>query len=99
MANIKSVAKRARQAEVRHLRNKAVKTSLKTYAKRVRVAVQAGDKVQAEAELQSFSSKLDKAAKRGVIHKNQAGRRAGRLQLAINKMGVTAGDAATASAA
>ncbi|MDR2372951.1 MAG: 30S ribosomal protein S20 [Bifidobacteriaceae bacterium] len=75
MANIKSQIKRNRQNEKRRLRNKAVKSELKTYVRRTREAIAAGDKDAAAEALRTATRKLDKAAAKGVIHKNQAANR------------------------
>lgn len=75
MANIKSQIKRIRTNEKARLRNKSVKSELKTHVRKVREAVAAGDKESAEAALQTASRKLDKAAGKGVIHLNQAANR------------------------
>ena len=75
MANIKSQIKRNRQNEKRRLRNKSVKSALKTAVRKFNEAVQAGDATGAEALLRDASRKLDKAASKGVIHKNQAANR------------------------
>ena len=75
MANIKSQIKRIRTNEAARLRNKAVKSELKTYIKRFRVAADAGDAEAAQVALAAASRKLDKAASKGVIHKNQAANR------------------------
>ena len=72
MANIKSQIKRIKTNEKARLRNKAVKSSLKTAIKRFRVAAEAGDRDTATVELRSASRALDKAVSKGVIHKNQA---------------------------
>ena len=72
MANIKSQIKRNRQNEKRRLRNKAVKSSLKTAIRKFNAAVEAGDTAAAEALMRDASRKLDKAVSKGVIHKNQA---------------------------
>ena len=75
MANIKSQIKRNRQNEKRRLRNKSVKSSLKTAIRKFNEAVQTGDQTAAEALLRDASRKLDKASSKGVIHKNQAANR------------------------
>ncbi|MGH3328745.1 MAG: 30S ribosomal protein S20 [Streptomycetales bacterium] len=72
MANIKSQIKRNRQNEVRRLRNKAVKSSLKTAIRKFHAAADAGDVDQATLLVHDASRKLDKAAGKGVIHRNQA---------------------------
>jgi len=75
VANIKSQIKRIKTNEKARLRNKAVKSELKTYVRKVREAVAAGDKEAAATALQAASRKLDKAVSKGVIHKNQAANR------------------------
>ena len=75
MANIKSQIKRNKQNEKRHERNKAVKTGVKTAVRKFREAAEAGDKEQAIALGRDAAKKLDKAASKGVIHKNQAANR------------------------
>ena len=75
MANTKSAAKRARQAVTRSKRNASVISSLKSSQKKVQAAVSAGKTEDAQAAYKRFSTELDKAAKRGVIHKNSANRR------------------------
>ena len=75
MANIKSQIKRNRQNEKRRQRNKAVKSSLKTAIRKFHEAAEAGD-VEKAVELQRAAARqLDKAASKGVIHKNQAANR------------------------
>ena len=75
MANIKSKIKRIGTNEKARQRNVAVKSQLKTHVRRVREAVAAGDKDAAQSALLAASSKLDKAASKGVIHQNQAANR------------------------
>jgi small subunit ribosomal protein S20 len=75
VANIKSQIKRNRQNEKRRLRNKAVKSSLKTAIRKFNEAVANGDAATAEVLLRDASRKLDKAAGKGIIHKNQAANR------------------------
>ena len=75
MANIKSQIKRNRQNEVRRQRNKAVKSSVKTYVRRFHEAADAGERETALERLQVATRELDKAASKGVIHKNQAANR------------------------
>lgn len=79
MANIKSQIKRIRTNEKRRVRNQAVKSELKTYVRKTREAVDAGDKEAAEKALQVASRKLDKAVSKGVIHRNQAANRKSKL--------------------
>jgi len=75
VANIKSQIKRNKQNEKRHERNKAVKTGLKTAVRKFREAAEAGDAAKAKELANDAAKKLDKAASKGVIHKNQAANR------------------------
>ncbi|RFA14313.1 30S ribosomal protein S20 [Subtercola boreus] len=75
MANIKSQIKRIGTNAKAHERNKAVKSELKTAIRAVKSSVAAGDREKAAAALTLASKKLDKAASKGVIHKNQAANR------------------------
>jgi small subunit ribosomal protein S20 len=75
VANIKSQIKRNKQNERRHERNKAVKTNLKSAVRKFRELAETGDKDAAVAAGREASRKLDKAASKGVIHKNQAANR------------------------
>lgn len=75
MANIKSQIKRNKQNEKARERNKSVKTGLKTAIRKFREAVEAGDKDNAVSLAREATKKLDKAASKGVIHKNQAANR------------------------
>lgn len=86
MANIKSQIKRIGTNEKARLRNKAVKSELKTYVRRVREAVVAGDKDAATSALQLASKKLDKAVSKGVIHANQAANRKSALAKAVGAL-------------
>jgi len=78
MANIQSAAKRARQTQSRTLRNKSVLTGIRSQQKKLAAAVASGDATKVQEELRLLSSRLDKAAKRRVIHKNLANRRKSR---------------------
>ena len=72
MANIKSQIKRILTNKKSQDRNKAVKSEVKTAVRATRTAIAAGDKAAASTALLTASKKLDKAAAKGVIHKNQA---------------------------
>ena len=78
MANIKSQKKRNRQNEVRHERNKAVRSELKTRVKAARGAVETGSEDAPEA-VRVAQKRLAKAGAKGRIHKNQASRRTSRM--------------------
>lgn len=75
MANIKSQIKRNRQNEKRRLRNKSVKSSLKTAIRKFHEAAESGDLAKATELMRDASRKLDKAVSKGVIHRNQAANR------------------------
>jgi small subunit ribosomal protein S20 len=86
VANIKSQIKRNRTNERARLRNKSVKSSLRTTIRKFREAAEAGEKEKAAELLVSTSRKLDKAASTGVIHKNQAANKKSALARAYNKL-------------
>lgn len=86
MANIKSQKKRVLTNEKAHKRNVAVKSALKTAIRATREAITAGDKAAAQDAFAVAAQKLDKAAGRGVIHKNQAANRKSGLAVAINAL-------------
>ncbi|MDP9822405.1 30S ribosomal protein S20 [Nocardioides massiliensis] len=75
MANIKSQIKRNKQNEAARERNKAVKTNLKSAIRKFREAAAAGNADEARTLAATAARKLDKAASKGVIHKNQAANR------------------------
>jgi small subunit ribosomal protein S20 len=75
VANIKSQIKRIKTNERARQRNVAVKSALKTSVRRFRTAADAGDKETAITALRTASKALDKAASKGIIHKNQAANR------------------------
>ena len=75
MANIKSQIKRIKTNEKARLRNKSVKSSLKTAIRKYREAAEAGDVAAATTLMRDASKALDKAASKGVIHANQAANR------------------------
>lgn len=79
MANIKSQMKRNRQNERLRERNKAARSTLKTQLKRVRESAEGGDASQTEDAYRTAARALDKAASKGIIHKNQAANKKSRL--------------------
>lgn len=85
MANIKSSEKRNRQAPKRAARNRVLRSGARTAVKRARTAVESSDTMSAEA-VQAAISVLDRAAQKGIIHKNNAARRKSRLVKALNKL-------------
>lgn len=82
MPNTRSAKKNLRKSEKRRASNQSVKSALKTF---VRSAKQSAGEGDAEEKLRKAVKNLDKAAERGIIHKNQAARRKSRLAKAINK--------------
>jgi small subunit ribosomal protein S20 len=84
LAYHKSALKRARQNEDRRLRNKSVKTNVKNIVKEVRLAASETSKEARLKKLDTAKSKIDKAAKKGVIHKKTASRKISRLSRLIN---------------
>ena len=86
LANIKSAKKRVITNQVRAERNKANKTRVKTYVKKVDAAVAAGDKVAAEAVLPFAIAEISKAASKGIFHKNTAARKVSRVTKAVNTL-------------
>ncbi|MDO5724135.1 MAG: 30S ribosomal protein S20 [Flaviflexus sp.] len=87
MANIKSQKKRNLTNEKRRIRNRAYKSELRTYVRKVREAIAAEDKDGATKALRAAGRKLDKAVSKGVIHKNQAAQRKSKLARQIAKLG------------
>ncbi len=86
LANIKSAKKRILVAETRAARNKAIRSKVKTFIKKVDAAIVAGDKAAAQACLVNAISEIDKACTKGVYHKNNASRKISRLSKAVNAM-------------
>lgn len=85
MPNIKSAAKRARQNITREKRNRRIKSMLKTSIRRFEESMQSGDMEEARVKLNAAVRQIDKAAARGVVHKNNAARKKSRLNRMINK--------------
>ena len=85
MANIKSQKKRILQNNAAQERNKAVRSALKTKVRRCREALASGDNSAATNALKDASRALDKAASKGVIHKNQAANRKSAMASALKK--------------
>ena len=83
---IKSAKKRVITSQVRADRNKAIKSKVKTYIKKVDAAVAAGDKAAAEAALPIAIAEISKAASKGIFHKNTAARKVSRITKAVNTL-------------
>lgn len=79
MANIKSAIKRNKQNEKKRLRNRIVRGGTRVMVTKARLAIEGQDKETAKAAVVAAISALDKAAQKGVIHKNNAARRKSRL--------------------
>lgn len=84
MANHKSAVKRARQNEIRRLRNKATKTRVKSIVKDMRSSVGEASAEETKVKLTTAQSVIDKASKKGVIHKRAAARKISRLTKLAN---------------
>ncbi len=86
MANIKSQIKRIGIAERQRIRNKSTRSALKTYITKFNNAVVAGDRDTAKAALDTAVKALDKAAEKGIIHKNNAANKKSNLMRKLNKL-------------
>lgn len=89
MANHKSALKRARQSEVRRVRNKNYKTRAKHVVKAVKSTVASNSPEQAQKRLPEAVSILQKTASKGVIHKNKAARQISRLARRVNQLSIS----------
>ena len=85
MANIKSAQKRIRVSERKRLRNRPIRSSLKTFVGKARRAIDTGSTETSAAAVVTAISALDKAAAKGIIHPNNAARRKSRLMARLNK--------------
>ena len=86
MANIKSAKKRILVTKTKNEKNKAIKSGVKTAIKKVYVAIEAGDKAAANAALVEATSVIEKAATKGVYHKNNAARKVSAIAKAVSSM-------------
>ena len=86
LANIKSAKKRIKVIETKTLRNKMIKSKSKTLTKKVLAAVAAGDKALATESFKETAAYLDKAASKGVYHKNTVARKISNLAKAVNTL-------------
>ncbi|MGH8862447.1 MAG: 30S ribosomal protein S20 [Jatrophihabitantaceae bacterium] len=86
MANIKSQIKRIRTNEAARLRNKSVRSSLKTAVRRFRAAAESGDRAAAVDAMGLAARELDKAAGKGVIHANQAANKKSAMAQRVNAL-------------
>lgn len=86
MANSAQAKKRARQSAVQRLHNMAQRSAYRTAVKKVRKAIEAGDKTAAQALLNENMSVIDSLADKNIVHKNKAARHKSRLSGAIKAM-------------
>ena len=86
MANIKSAIKRNKQNEKRRQLNRIFRGSTRTQVKEAKIAIESGDKDVATAEVNEAIQKLDRAASKGIVHKNNAARRKSRLMKHLASM-------------
>ncbi|GIW93173.1 MAG: 30S ribosomal protein S20 [Pirellulaceae bacterium] len=96
MPTTRSAKKRLRQNVKRRMHNRAIKSTIKTYAKRVLQALAAQDIAKAEAEYREFARRIDRAATHRVLHPNAAARRKSRLQARIKAAKQAQASASTA---
>lgn len=85
MANIKSQKKRNKTNEKARLRNRSIKSELKTATRRVNEAIEAGDAEKIQEAARKACRLMDKAAGKGIIHKNQAANRKSGIMARVNK--------------
>ena len=86
MSNHKSAAKKARRDVEVRLRNRSTRSSLKTALKKFMGVIEAGSKTEATSQLPGIMGVVDKAAKKGILHKNAADRHKSRLTLKVNAL-------------
>ena len=86
MANIKSAIKRIQVTERQALRNKSIKSAVKTQIKKVITAIENKDAAAAQTELKAAIKKISMAASKGIYHKNTAGRKVSRLAKLVNEI-------------
>ena len=86
MPNIKSAKKRVLIAKVNNERNKADKNAIKTTLKKFEAAVTEGNREQADSAYQAAVQSIDKAAGKGILHKNAAARKKSQITLKMNKL-------------
>lgn len=86
MANTAQARKRARQSVARNMHNSSLRSMLRTAIKRVRSAIDTGDKAAAAEVLQKATSVIDRVADKNIIHKNKAARHKSRLSAAVKSL-------------
>lgn len=90
MANTESAKKRIRQTAVRTERNRARRSRMRTFVKKVETAIAGGSRTEAEAALRALTPELMRAAQKGVVHKNTAARKLSRLTGQVKRLGTPA---------
>lgn len=95
MANNASARKRIRQNEKRNLRNRMRRSRVRTFLRKVELAVAGGDKAQAQQAFQAAQPELQRAATKGVMHLNTVSRKLSRLSARIKSMGAESGQGAS----
>jgi len=85
LANTKSAIKAVRSSEKKRLRNRRLKTETRTYVRRARAQIEAGELDEAQKSVAQAVRALDKAAEKGVLHRNNASRRKSRLVHSLNQ--------------
>ncbi len=88
MANIASAKKRARQAQKRYLRNKAHRSRMRTFIKKVLKAIDAGDLAAAQEAYRKAVPIIDSMVNKGIIHKNNAARKKSRLNARLKALAI-----------
>ena len=86
MPNIKSAMKRDEKSKLQNMKNKAEKSALKTNLKKFEAAVAEGNREQADSAYQAAVQSIDKAAGKGILHKNAAARKKSQITLKMNKL-------------
>ncbi len=86
MANTAQAKKRARQAEKNRIRNTSQRSNMRTFIKKLMVAIDAGDKGKAQTAFTTVAAKIDAAVTKGLIHKNKAARNKSRLNTRVRTM-------------
>jgi small subunit ribosomal protein S20 len=84
MANTDSARKRIRQTKTRTIRNQARKSRMRTFVKKVETALASGDRNAADAALRAAQPEMQRAANKGVVHRNTVARKLSRLAVRIN---------------
>lgn len=85
MPNTKSAKKALLKSRERYLRNRSTKSAIKTYSRRVKELAEKGEVEESLSTLRRAISLIDKAVKRGILHKNTGNRKKSRLMIALNK--------------